>query len=106
MNRVEVTSCNHSQGWPMVRVTMSAVTDSEKPKHNTPHNSIKTSSSRSNARHFKWRCRCNTSLSAIGILRTLRQHCVHPPLEGEEEPVDQLIARIRVLIFSACGPRS
>ena len=25
MNNVDVTSCSHSQGWPIVRVTMSAV---------------------------------------------------------------------------------
>ncbi len=37
----------------MVRVTMSAVTDSEKPKHNTPQMIIRISSSLSNDRHFR-----------------------------------------------------
>src|ERR1700730_4388526 len=67
MNRVEVTSCSHSQGWPMVRVTMSAVTDNEKPKQSRPHSTIKPSSSLSNTGHFRCPCRCSTSLSAMAI---------------------------------------
>src|SRR6516225_7901763 len=67
MNSVDVASCSHSQGWPIVRVRMLAVTDSEKPKQSTPHSTISASSRRSSARHFRWRCRCSTSLSAIAI---------------------------------------
>ena len=37
----------------MVRVTMSNITDSEKPKHSTPQRIIRTSSSLSSARHFR-----------------------------------------------------
>ena len=37
----------------MVRVTMSNITDSEKPKHNSPHSIIRISSSLSNDRHFR-----------------------------------------------------
>ena len=37
----------------MVRVTMSNITDTEKPKHSTPQSIIRISSSRSNARHFR-----------------------------------------------------
>src|SRR5579863_4520865 len=72
MNSVEVTSCNHSQGWPMVRVAMSQTTESEKPKHRMPHNIISASSSQSSARHFRCCCRCKTSLSAIAIVQLSR----------------------------------
>ena len=37
----------------MVRVTISAVTESENPKHNTPQTIIRNSSSLSNDRHFR-----------------------------------------------------
>ena len=37
----------------MVRVTMSNITDSEKPKHSTPHRIISPSSSQSSHRHFR-----------------------------------------------------
>ena len=53
MNSVEVTSCSHNHGLPMVRVTMSAVTESENPKHNAPQTIIRIISSLSNARHFR-----------------------------------------------------
>src|SRR5215813_9692802 len=52
----------------MVRVTMSQVTDSEKPKHSTPQTIISTSSSLSNDCHFRWRCRCSTNLSLMAIV--------------------------------------
>src|SRR5215475_9323049 len=53
----------------MVRVTMSAVTDNEKPKHSRPHSIIRISSSRSSARHFRCRCRCSTNVSAMAMER-------------------------------------
>ena len=37
----------------MVRVTMSAVTDSEKPKQSTPQRIISASSSQSSPRHLR-----------------------------------------------------
>ena len=37
----------------MVRVTISAVTESENPKHSMPHTIIRISSSLSNDRHFR-----------------------------------------------------
>src|SRR4051812_22413701 len=64
MNSVEGTSCSHSQGRPSVRVTMSAHTVSEKPNSTSPQTIIRTISSGSSARHFRWRCRPSTSLSA------------------------------------------
>src|SRR6516225_4547466 len=62
MKKVDVTSCNHSHGAPMVRVTMSNVTVVEKPSRHSPHRIIKIVSRTSKQRHFKWRCRCSTSL--------------------------------------------
>src|SRR6478672_3014582 len=89
MNSVDVTSCSHSQGWPMVRVTMSAVTDSEKPKHSTPHRIMSASSSQSSQRHFRWRWRCNTSLSAMAIA-TL----VVPAKAGTHYPERELLREL------------
>src|SRR5258705_1361798 len=65
MKRVDVTSWSQSQGWPIVRVRMSHETDRENPNSINPQMIIKTISSLSRARHFKWRCRFSTSLSAI-----------------------------------------
>src|SRR5215471_14990186 len=62
MKKVDVTSCNHSQGAPIVRVTMSKVTVVEKPSRHSPQSTIKIVSRTSKQRHFKWRCRCSTSL--------------------------------------------
>src|SRR6516165_7927677 len=61
MKKVDVTSCNHSQGAPRVRVTMSKVTVVEKPSRHSPQRTIKLVSRTSKQRHFKWRCRCSTS---------------------------------------------
>src|SRR5437660_986718 len=60
MKKVDVTSCSHSQGWPMVRVTMSNITEVEKPSRVSPQRTISTDSSPSSARHFRWRWRCRT----------------------------------------------
>src|SRR6516225_10612941 len=67
MNSVEVTSCSQSQGWPIVRVTMSKMTVVQKANSSAPHKAIKASSRPSKARHFKCDCRRATSLSAIAM---------------------------------------
>ena len=53
MKNAEVTSCSHSLGLPMVRVTMSSTTQSEKPAIATPHSTISSSSMRSKACHLR-----------------------------------------------------
>src|SRR5450432_1380505 len=78
MKKVWVTSWSQSQGWPIVRVTMSNTTVLEKAKSRTPHNTISASSSLSKARHFKWRWRFNTNLSTI---------CT-PLLDGADQVLD------------------
>src|SRR5215468_9194847 len=67
MNSVDVTSCSQSQGAPIVRVAMSNVTVVQKLNRSTPHRTISASSRPSNARHFRWRCRGATSLTAMVI---------------------------------------
>src|SRR5216683_2699883 len=71
MKKVEVTSCSHSHGAPMVRVTMSQTTEVQKPISVAPHSTISSDSSQSSAGHFNLRCRCRTSerSSAITLLR-------------------------------------
>src|SRR6516165_254986 len=54
MKKVEVTSCNHSQGRPISRVTMSKMTVVQKPSSRRPHSIISTVSSGSSARHLRW----------------------------------------------------
>src|SRR5690349_12973296 len=71
MNSVEVTSCSHSHGRPMTRVTMSAHTESEKPKSATPQSTISARSSQSSARHFRWRWRSSTNLPELPTPRLL-----------------------------------
>src|SRR6516225_6553592 len=72
----------------MVRVTISAVTDIEKPKQRTPHSTIRINSSLSSVRHFRWRCRCKTSLSAIAILSPRRGS---GGMCGLVDPADQVL---------------
>src|SRR4029079_8102468 len=67
MKNVDVTSWSQSRGWPIVRVRMSNITDSEKPKHRIPQTIIRINSSLYSERHFRWCCRCKTNLSAIVI---------------------------------------
>src|SRR5262249_14370140 len=67
MNSVDVTSCSQSQGAPIVRVTMSNVTVVQKLNSRTPHSTISASSRPSSTRHFRWRCRGATSLTAMVI---------------------------------------
>src|ERR1700747_913547 len=70
---------------------MSAVTDSEKPKQSTPHSTISASSRQSNARHFRWRCRCKTSLSAIAInLPVADAAASHGLVERSDQGLDLL----------------
>src|SRR3954453_3896453 len=61
MKKVIVTSCSHSHGRPMERVTTSHVTVTVNPVIATPHSTISTRSSGSSARHFRWRCVAWTS---------------------------------------------
>src|SRR5436190_10637227 len=70
MKNVWVTSCSHSQGWPIVRVTISKTTVVENPNSSSPQTIIRTSSRPSSARHFRWRCRSSTSLSAMRMSST------------------------------------
>ena len=67
MKKVEVTSCSHSQGAPMVRVTMSQTTEVQKAISVAPHSIISRDSSQSSARHFSLRCRCSTSERSSAI---------------------------------------
>src|SRR6185437_9108050 len=60
MKKVEVTSCSHSQGWPISRVTMSQTTDRLKAARVKPHSIISSASSQSSDFHLSWRCRCST----------------------------------------------
>src|SRR5438552_16653022 len=62
-----VTCCSHSQGAPSVRVTTSQNTVSVNMKMHTPHRTINTASSQSNARHLRcrWRWRISARKSAI-----------------------------------------
>src|ERR1700719_885722 len=64
MKNVEVTSCSHSHGRPISRVTTSKITVVQKPNSKRPQQTMRTVSSGSSARHFKCRCRLSTSLSA------------------------------------------
>ena len=50
-----VTCCSHSHGAPSVRVTTSQNTVSVNMKMHTPHRTISTASSTSNAFHLRWR---------------------------------------------------
>src|SRR5215510_6496737 len=56
-----VTSCSQRNGLPTVRVTTSRNTENVKPAMETPHSTIRTCSSGSSARHFRWRWRATTS---------------------------------------------
>src|SRR5476649_2637079 len=62
MKKVEVTSCSHSQGWPIVRVTTSQNTEVTKPARQRPPRIMVIRSSTSKQGHFKWRCACRTIL--------------------------------------------
>src|SRR5215470_6907280 len=68
MKNVWVTSCSHSHGCPISRVTMSNNTVVEKPNSSTPQRIISAISSRSSACHLRWRCRLSSSLSAICMM--------------------------------------
>ena len=72
-----------------MRVTMSAHTESEKPASVTPHRTIRTRSSPSSARHFRWRWRCSTNRPELST-----------------GPSRYWIERISVFTLSACGPSS
>ena len=56
-----VTSCSHRIGTPNVRVTTSRNTEKVNPAMEIPQSTIRTYSSGSNARHFRWRWRAITS---------------------------------------------
>src|SRR5262245_22347053 len=62
-----VTCCSHNHGRPIVRVMTSQPTDSVNMKMHTPHSTISTASSTSNARHLRWRCGCRISARWSGI---------------------------------------
>ena len=56
-----VTSCSHSHGRPISRVTTSQNTESVKPAIDSPHRTISTPSSGSSAFHFRCEWRAMTS---------------------------------------------
>src|SRR6516165_5825163 len=68
-------SSAQKSGCPRARVTMSASTTTLKPVMAIPHRIIRTFSSGSSKRHFKWRCSCNTNPSncVIGKLGSFRE---------------------------------
>src|SRR5215471_14758118 len=101
MNSVDVTSCSQSQGAPTVRVTMSNVTVVQKQNSSTPHSTISASSRPSSARHFRWRCRGATSLTAMVIgnsacVRERRRADDDGPLPGLLHGLDQILYLHRV----------
>src|SRR5262245_932681 len=56
-----VASCSQRIGTPAVRVTTSRNTEKVNPAMETPHSTIRTCSSGSRARHFRWWWRATTS---------------------------------------------
>src|SRR4051812_35394921 len=90
MKKVEVTSCSHSHGRPISRVTMSQTTDVQKPIRVAPHSIISPDSSQSSAGHLslRWRCRTSERSSAM---------CVVPAtLEALLNGADKLLDLCRV----------
>src|SRR6185436_2369603 len=53
-----VPCCSQSQGAPIARVTTSHSAASVNMKMHTPHRTMSSASSQSNARHLRWRWRC------------------------------------------------
>src|SRR5215470_2101105 len=104
MKKVDVTSCNHSQGAPRVRVTMSKVTVEEKPSRHSPQRTIKLVSRTSKQRHFKWRCRCSTSLLVMFWPRFGEETLCKKPLPKTKG--NYFTAEISCWIFAALGPSS
>ena len=94
MKKVEVTSCSHSHGAPMVRVTMSQTTEVLKQINVAPHSIISTDSSQSSARHFSRRCFCSTSERSSAIRFS----------DARRRPY--FTAPISCWTFAAWGPRS
>src|SRR5436190_16846531 len=70
MKKVEVTSCSHSHGRPISRVTTSQTTARLKQASVRPHSIIRSDSSQSSAGHFSCRWRCRTSDRSSDILPT------------------------------------
>src|SRR5215831_7047908 len=97
MNSVDVTSCSQSHGVPIVRVMMSNVTVVQKLNSRTPHSTISASSRPSSTRHFRWRCRGATSLTAmvIGNSACVRER-KRAPLTGLLYGLDQILDLHRV----------
>src|SRR5579883_2279134 len=60
MKKVEVTSCSQSQGCPISRVITSKNTDVVKPRRHMPQSAIMMRSTKSSARHLRWRWDCRT----------------------------------------------
>src|SRR5215467_7727406 len=96
MNSVDVTSCSQSQGAPTVRVTMSNVTVAQKQNSSTPHSTISASSRPSSTRHFRWRCRGATSLTAMVIGNSACVRERRGPLTGLLYGLDQILDLHRV----------
>src|SRR5258707_8798140 len=67
MKKVEVTSCSHSHGRPISRVTMSQTTDRLKAARVKPHSIISNDSSQSSCFHLSCRWRCSTSERSSAI---------------------------------------
>src|SRR5579872_2672690 len=60
MKKVEVTSCSQSQGWPISRVNTSKKTEVVNPSRQIPQSAIRKRSTKSSARHLRWRWDCRT----------------------------------------------
>src|SRR5512135_2975978 len=87
MKKVIVTSCSHSQGRPMVRVTTSHTTLTVNPVIATPQSTISTRSSGSSARHF--RCRCDSWRRVAMARLPVLFHAAH-----ELEDLDRVRAEV------------
>src|SRR2546428_624702 len=95
-----VACCSHSHGWPMVRVTTSRNTHSEKPPMHTPHATMSTASRGSSAGHLRCRWRWMTSVrytaKSTGVLT--REWPADAPLlhvANETQDLDRVRAELR-----------
>src|SRR4029078_4257497 len=69
MKKVEGTYCGHGHGMRSSRVTMSKMTEVQKPASVTPHSTINVDSSQSSDFHLSCRWRCRTSERSLVSIR-------------------------------------
>src|SRR5471030_831164 len=96
MKKVEVTSCSHSHGAPIVRVTMSQTTEVQKQIRVAPQPIINKASSQSSAGHLSWRGRCRTSERSSAMYADF--YAASATLER------YFTALMSCWILAACGP--